>query len=77
MTEIVLDQVMGVLDNIPKDYPYNTLKSRLLETHNLSDHEKLDVLYMSEPFRGRKPSQMLANMHAYCPAGMELTVMFQ
>jgi hypothetical protein len=77
MMENVLDQVMGMVDNVPEDFPYNTLKSRLLETHNLSDHEKLDVLYKSEPFSGRKPSQMLANMLAYCPAGMEQTIMFQ
>ncbi len=77
MTENVQDQVIGVVDNVPEDFPYNTLESRLLETHNLSDHEKLDVLYKSEPFSGQKPSQMLANMLAYCPAGMEQTIMFQ
>ncbi len=75
--ENVLDQVMGMVDNVTEDFPYNTLKSRLLETHNLSDHEKLDVLFKSEPFSGQKPSQMLANMQAYCPAGMEQTIMFQ
>jgi hypothetical protein len=76
MTENVQDQVMGVVDNVPEDFPYNTLNSRLLKTYNLSDHEKLDVLYKSEPFGGQKPSQMLANMLAYCPAGMEQTIMF-
>jgi hypothetical protein len=55
----------------------DTLKYCLLETHNLSDPEKLDVLYKSEPLGGRKPSQVLANMLAYCLAGMEQTVMFQ
>jgi hypothetical protein len=43
----------------------------------LSDHEKLDVLYQPEPLGGRKPSQMLASMLAYCPAGMEQSFMFQ
>jgi hypothetical protein len=53
------------------------MKSRLLETHTLSHHEKLEILYKSEPLGGRKPSQMLASMLAYCLAGMEQTIMFQ
>jgi len=77
MPERILDQVMDVVDNIPEDFPYDTLKSRLLESHTLSDHEKLEILYKSEPLGGRKPSQMLASMLAYCPAGMEQTIMFQ
>ena len=77
MPEKILDQVMDVVDNIPEDFPYDTLKSRLLESHTLSDHEKLEILYKSEPLGGRKPSQMLASMLAYCPAGMEQTIMFQ
>ncbi len=35
MTENVQDQVMGVVDNAPEDFPYNTLKSHLLETHTI------------------------------------------
>ncbi len=76
MPEKILDQVMDVVDNISEDFPLDTLKSRLLESHTLSDHEKLEILYKSEPL-GRKPSQMLASMLAYCPAGMEQSVMFQ
>jgi hypothetical protein len=49
MPEKILDQVMNVVDNIPEDFPYDTLKSRLLQSHTLSDHEKLEILYKSEP----------------------------
>jgi hypothetical protein len=52
-----------------------TLNARLLET--LSIHEKMDVLFKSEPLSGRKPSQMLVNILAYCPSGMEQSIMFQ
>jgi hypothetical protein len=76
MPEKILDQVMDVVDNIPEDFPYDTLKYRLLESHTLFDHEKLEILYKSEPLGGRKPSQMLASMLAYCSAGMEQTIMF-
>jgi hypothetical protein len=35
----------------------------------LSDQEKLKMLFKTEPLGGRKPSQLLATMRAYCPAG--------
>jgi hypothetical protein len=38
MPEKILDQVMDVVDNVPEDFPYNTLKSPFLETPTLSDH---------------------------------------
>jgi hypothetical protein len=75
--EKILDNIMDVVDNIPEDFRYHTLKSRLLATHTLSDQEKLDVLFKSKPLGGRKPSQMFANMLASCPSGMEQTIVFQ
>jgi hypothetical protein len=75
--EKILNNIMDEVDSVPEDLPYNVLKSRLLETHTLSDQEKLDVLFKSEPLGGWKPSQLLANMLAYCPSGMKQTVMFQ
>jgi hypothetical protein len=44
---------------------YDNLKARLLETHTLSDQEKMNILFKSEPLGGRKPSQILANFSAY------------
>ncbi len=61
------------MKNMPEDYPYDTLKARLLETHILSDQEEMDILFKYQPLGGRKPSQMLA----YCPFGMNQSVMFQ
>jgi hypothetical protein len=52
------------------------LNACLLETHTLSDQEEMDVLFKSEPLVGQKPSQMMANMLAYCPFGMEQSIMF-
>ncbi len=76
----ILDQVMDMVGNItkmPEDFPYDMLKACLMETHTLSDHEKLDVLYKSEPLGGRNLSKMLASILAYCPSGMEQTIMFK
>ncbi len=72
-----MDQVMDVVDNVPQDFPYNMLKARLLETHTLSDHEKKDVLFKSEPLCGQKQSQMLASMLAYCPCtATKITIIY-
>jgi hypothetical protein len=43
----------------------------------LSDHKNLDVLYKSKPLGGQKLSYMLAIILAYCPSGIEQTIMFQ
>jgi hypothetical protein len=37
----------------------------------------MDILFQSEPLGGLKPSQILANILAYCPSGMEQFIMFQ
>ncbi len=47
---------MDVIDNVPKDYPYDILNDRLLETHTLDGR----AWYKAEPLDGRKPSQLLA-----------------
>jgi hypothetical protein len=76
MPEKILDQIMDKVENVPEDSPYEMLNACLLETHTLSDQEKMDVLFKSEPLVGQKPSQMMANMLAYCPFGMEQSIMF-
>ncbi len=50
-----MDKVM-VVDNVPEDFPCDMLKARLLETYSLSVHEKMDVLFKSEPLCGQKQS---------------------
>jgi hypothetical protein len=49
-----------VVDNMRIDFPYYTVKARLLETHTLSDQEKLNFLFKTEPLGDGKPSQLLA-----------------
>jgi hypothetical protein len=43
------------------------LKAMILETHQLSDYEKWDMLVKMEPMGSHKPSQLLATMMEYCP----------
>jgi hypothetical protein len=74
------DVVAGVLDVVEAamrdDEPYDTLKERLLETHELSNFEKLDVLFKVERLGGRKPSQLLQEMLQVCPEGEETGLFF-
>jgi hypothetical protein len=75
--EKILDQIKDVVDKVPKDFPYDLFNAHFLEAQTLSDQEKMDVLFKSVPLGGQKPSQMLANMLAYCPSHMEPSIMFQ
>jgi hypothetical protein len=74
------DVITDVLDVIERagrdDDPYEFLKERLLETHSLSNFEKLDLLFKCEPLGSRKPSQLLASMLQFCPEGTEDGVYF-
>ncbi len=40
----VWDQITDMVENVPEAYPYVKLKALLLETHTLSNQEKMDVL---------------------------------
>ncbi len=72
-----LSQVMDIIKNIPAINPFEVLKLRLLEAHELSDQEKMGALIQLGPLGDRKPSQLLASMLSVCPSGMELQPVFQ
>jgi hypothetical protein len=74
LPEKILYQIMDVVENVPEDFAFNTLKDRLLETHILSDQEKINFLYKLELLDRWKPSQMLTIMLAYCFSGMNQTI---
>ena len=76
LPEEVLAQVMDVIEDLPEDTPYTTLKERLLETHTLSNFEKLELLFKAGQLGARKPSQLLNSMLEYCPQGEERGVFF-
>jgi hypothetical protein len=61
--------VMDIVENMPEDYPYDTLKARLQEIHTLSYQEKMNILFKSEPLGGRKPSQMYFGLLLFCIDG--------
>jgi hypothetical protein len=70
------EDVVGQILDLVEAAPYTFLKARILETHQLSDYEKFDMLIKIEPMGSRKSSQLLAAMMEFCPTGMERTQPF-
>ncbi len=76
LPEDMVGQILDLVEAAPEATPYTFLKTRILETHQLSDYEKFDMLVKMEPMGNRKPSQLLAAMMEFCPTGMERTLPF-
>lgn len=72
----MVSQVMDIVEALPDNNQYELFKAQLLETHQLSDYEKFDMLVKMEPMGGRKPSQLLHSMLEFCPVGMEKHLSF-
>ncbi len=76
LPEDVIASVLDVLEEAGEDEPYDILKERLLETHVLSDFEKLELLFKVPALGARKPSQLLTSMLEVCPANEEKSKIF-
>ena len=76
LPEDVIAAVLNVLEEAGKEQPYTILKTRLLETHVLSDFEKMENLFKISALGARKPSQLLTTMLEVCPAKEEKTKLF-
>jgi hypothetical protein len=61
----------------PEDNPYSTLKERLLLAHAMSATQRAEKLFSMPPLGGRRPSDLLAAMYEYCPAGEEKSQLFK
>jgi hypothetical protein len=72
----MVGQILDLVEAAPAATPYTFLRTRLLETHSLSDYEKWDMLQKTEQMGGRKPSKLLADMMEFCPAGLEQSLPF-
>jgi hypothetical protein len=52
------------------------IKTRLVASHQLSDFQKAEKLFLMPPLGSRKPSKMMAAMLETCPRGEEKTNLF-
>jgi len=76
LPEDVISSVLDILEEVGEEEPYSILKERLLETHVLSDFEKLELLFKVPSLGARKPSQLLTSMLEVCPANEEKSKIF-
>jgi hypothetical protein len=63
--------VMDALESPDADRPYYALKQCLLASHELSEFQRIELLFKMEPLGSRKPSELLSHMLEVCPRGEE------
>jgi hypothetical protein len=68
--------VADLVESPPTETPYDDIKTRLVASHQLSDFQKAERLFLMPPLGIRKPSEMMAAMLETCPRGEEKTNLF-
>jgi hypothetical protein len=76
LTKEAVSLVLDVVEHPPERLPYSALKQSLLDSHQLTDYQKIAALHKMEPLGGRKPSELLASMLELCPRGHETSIFF-
>jgi hypothetical protein len=69
--------VADLVASPPAVAPYQALKDRLLLAHHLTPVQKAEKLLDMPELGARRPSDLLAAMYEYCPAGEEDTTLFR
>ncbi len=54
--------------------PCSALKEALLQSHQLTDFQRVEMLLAMGPLGGRKPSELLADMLEICPPGQQQNI---
>ncbi len=68
--------VADLVESPPTEAPYDDIKERLVASHQLSNFQKAERLFLMPPLGGRKPSEMMAAMLETCLRGEEKTNLF-
>ena len=71
-----IGQVIDLIENPPDVLPYSTLKAKLLMAHQLTDYQRLEVMFQMEPLGARKPTELLNLMLETCPRGHSNNIFF-
>jgi hypothetical protein len=59
--------VSHLVEGVPTEDSYNLIKEALLQAHQLSDYQRVELLSKVEPHGARKLSDLLAAMIELCP----------
>jgi hypothetical protein len=76
LTKEAVSLVLDVVEHPPERFPYTALKQSLLDSHQLTDYQRIAALHKMVPLGGRKPSELLASMLELCPRGHETSIFF-
>jgi hypothetical protein len=66
-----LPTVLDLITEPPEDDPYQQLKDRLCQSHQLTEFQRVEKLHQLDSLGGRKPSELLHEMAELCPTGHE------
>ncbi len=66
-----LRTVLDLITDPPEDNPYQQLKDRLCQSHQLTEFQGVEKLHQLDSLGGRKPSELLHEMAELCPTGLE------
>jgi hypothetical protein len=69
-------QVLDILEHPDVEEPYTQLKQRLLDSHEMTDFQRMEMLHRVEPLGARRPSELLSHMLELCPRGQEDNMFF-
>jgi hypothetical protein len=66
-----LRTVLDLITDPPEDDPYQQLKDRLCQSHQLTKFQRVEKLHQLDSLGGRKPSEFLHEMAELCPTRHE------
>jgi hypothetical protein len=68
--------IVDLTENPPAEGPYEAVKARLLQSHELTEFQRVEKIMSMPPLGAQKPSQLMAAMLELCPAGQEKSPFF-
>jgi hypothetical protein len=71
-----LRRVADIVEAPPEDNAYETLKQRLLSSHQMTGYQRAERLFAMPPLGSRKPSELMSEMLEICPRGEEKSELF-
>jgi hypothetical protein len=71
-----LRRVADIVEAPPAGVAYDTIKQRLLASHQMTGFQRAERLFAMPALGARKPSELMAEMLEICPRGEEKTELF-
>jgi hypothetical protein len=68
--------VMDLCRDPPQERPYEAVKARLMQSHELTEFQRVEKIMSMPPLGARRPSQLMAAMLELCPAGQNTSPFF-